>query len=200
MHSYLQDRFESELRIPENGAVTITVSKIDSRITIPKCAETFSFSTDKEALDKRQFSVRIGCKSVDWYTYSSVRVTYTKDVVVTKGTISPNTILSANNLRIEQIDVNSAKHTGFESIEEVVGARMKYRVRDGQPIQRRMLCYVCEGDRITIAARAGTMEVKTSGIAQQDGTIGETIEVVNTRSKKSVFAQIKNTQEVVVNL
>jgi len=197
---YVEQRFISEHRIPENGNLEVSVNEIDPRIKIPGCQTPFSFSTEDDALEKSFFSLRIGCEEANWFTYASVRVSFTKDMVVTGSTISPDTVLSASNLRIDKIDINKIRHTGFTSVEEVVGARMKYRVRAGQPIQRRMLCYVCEGDRITIAARVGGMEVKTSGIAQQDGTIGETIEVKNARSKKSVFAQVKNTQEVVVNL
>jgi flagella basal body P-ring formation protein FlgA len=44
------------------------------------------------------------------------------------------------------------------------------------------------------------MKVKTSGIARQDGVIGDTIEVVNSSSNKSVIAEVASTQEVVVNL
>ncbi|MFC3095104.1 flagellar basal body P-ring formation protein FlgA [Alteromonas sediminis] len=197
---YIEQRFNDELRIPDNGELEIDVNEIDPRINIPACNSPFHFSTEPDALDKAFFSLRIACSEVNWFTYASVRVSFTKSMVVTSGTISPDTVLTASNVRVEQVDVNKARHTGFTSVDDVIGARMKYRVRGGQPIQRRMLCYVCEGDRITIAARVGGMEVKTSGIAQQDGTIGETIEVKNARSNKSVFAQVKNTQEVVVNL
>ena len=78
--------------------------------------------------------------------------------------------------------------------------RLKYRVREGQPVQSNMLCFVCKGDRITISARAAGMAVKTSGIAQQDGVIGDTIRVENSNSRKTVVAEVASTQEVVVNL
>ncbi|MCP4430982.1 MAG: flagella basal body P-ring formation protein FlgA, partial [Gammaproteobacteria bacterium] len=55
-------------------------------------------------------------------------------------------------------------------------------------------------DRITISARAAGMAVKTSGIAQQDGVIGDTIRVENSNSRKTVVAEVASTQEVVVNL
>ena len=44
------------------------------------------------------------------------------------------------------------------------------------------------------------MAVKTSGIAQQDGVIGDTIRVENSNSRKTVVAEVASTQEVVVNL
>jgi flagella basal body P-ring formation protein FlgA len=53
---------------------------------------------------------------------------------------------------------------------------------------------------VTIAARVGGMQVKTTGIAQEDGTLGETIRVMNARSKKSVYGEVASTEEVVVSL
>ena len=114
--------------------------------------------------------------------------------------ISPDTVLSASHLSLAEVDIKQLRHTPFTSLEDVVGARLKYRVREGQPVQANMLCFICKGDRITISANAGAMKVKTSGIARQDGVIGDTIEVVNSSSNKSVIAEVASTQEVVVNL
>lgn len=158
------------------------------------------FDVDESSLEKTHFSVRVECESANWYTYSSVKLGFTKSIVVTNGTLSPNTILTRDHLRIENLDVARIRHTAFYEIEALIGAKVKHRVRDGQAIQKNMLCFVCSGDRVTIAARVGTMQVKTSGIAKEDGTLGDTIEVMNTRSKKTIYGQVVNTQEVVVSL
>lgn len=197
---YVTQRYAEISNTNEDQQLHLKIKPIDPRIAVPQCPNGFEFDINDEDLLKSFYSVRISCDLEGWYTYVSARISYTKNMVVTKGAISPDTVLSAANLRIAQVDTNRLRHTGFSRIEEVAGARMKQRLRDGQLVTRRMLCYVCEGDRITIAARVGAMEVKTSGIAQQDGTIGETIEVKNARSNKTILAQVKNAQEVVVNL
>ena len=44
------------------------------------------------------------------------------------------------------------------------------------------------------------MQVKASGVAMQDGNIGDTIIVTNTRSKKQINARVASTNEVVVGI
>jgi flagella basal body P-ring formation protein FlgA len=180
--------------------INIETSKIDPRIAIPQCDEEFQLDMDPDALEQTHFSVRISCDSQDWYIYSTARLSFTQDVVVTNGNLGANTFLTADHLRIEQHDSSKIRNTGFQRIEDVIGAKTKYRARDGQPVVRRMLCYVCQGDRVTIAARVGGMQVKTTGIAQEDGTLGETIRVMNARSKKAVYGQVASTEEVIVRL
>ena len=77
---------------------------------------------------------------------------------------------------------------------------MKRRVTDGQAIQSNMLCFVCKGDRITITAEIAGMEVKTAGIAQQDGVVGDNIKVINSSSQKAVIARVASPEEVVIHL
>ena len=180
--------------------VQVDVTPIDSRIKIPDCTVPFSFDVDPATLQQSYLNVRVSCDSNNWYLFSSAKVTRTRTIVVTASMISPDTVLSSGHLTLAEVDIKQLRHTPFSSTEDLVGARLKYRVREGQPVQSNMLCFICKGDRITISAEAGTMKVKTSGIARQDGVIGDTIEVVNSSSNKSIIAEVASTQEVVVNL
>jgi flagella basal body P-ring formation protein FlgA len=44
------------------------------------------------------------------------------------------------------------------------------------------------------------MEVKTAGIAQQDGVVGDNIKVINATSQKPVIARVASSEEVVIHL
>ncbi|MDY6928346.1 MAG: flagellar basal body P-ring formation chaperone FlgA [Pseudomonadota bacterium] len=180
--------------------LTISVTPIDSRINIPDCDVPFSFDVASDTLHLSYLNVRVSCDTSNWYLFSSAKVTRTRTIVVTASMISPDTVLSASHLTLAEVDIKQLRHTPFTSIEQLSGARLKYRVREGQPVQSNMLCFICKGDKITISGQAGAVQVKTSGIAQQDGVIGDTIEVVNASSNKSVIAEVASTQEVIVNL
>ncbi|WP_245953174.1 flagellar basal body P-ring formation chaperone FlgA [Alteromonas aestuariivivens] len=184
----------------EDDKLHIDMVAIDSRISIPDCPTGFQYHVGDEALLQSYLSVRVSCANNDWYLFTNARITRTRSVVVTSGMISPGTLLTSQNLELADIEVNRLRHTAFTNIKDLIGARMKHRVRPGQPIQTNMLCFVCKGDRITISAGTNVMRVKTAGIAQQDGVIGDTIEVINAQSQKSVIAEVASTQEVVVNL
>ncbi|WP_232367552.1 flagellar basal body P-ring formation chaperone FlgA [Alteromonas pelagimontana] len=180
--------------------IVIEVADIDDRIAIPSCPTDFQYHADSEALAQSYISVRVSCKQNDWYVFTNARVLRTRTIAVTAGMISPGTVLTSENLRLADIEINRLRHTAYNDIKPLIGARMKHRVRQGQPIQANMLCFVCEGDRITISAQLSGMQVKTAGIAQQDGVIGDNIEVLNASSRKSVIAEVASVQEVVVRL
>jgi flagella basal body P-ring formation protein FlgA len=180
--------------------IHIAMNTIDERINIPSCSTPFEFDFDRESLAQSYISVRVSCLSNNWYIYTNAKITRTRTIVVTNSIISPGTVLTSSNLDLADVDVKKLRHTPYSRIEDLVGARLKYRIREGQPVQSNMLCFVCKGDRITISAEAAGMQVKTSGIAGQDGVIGDTIEVINSSSQKTILAEVASVQEVVVKL
>lgn len=180
--------------------IDVDVVSIDERINIPECPTGFQYNASEEALSQSYISVRVSCGDNDWYLFTSGQVTRTKEIVVTQGAISPGTVLTSTNLSLAKVDVRRLRYTAFTDISDLIGARMKRRITDGQAIQSNMLCFVCKGDRITITAEISGMEVKTAGIAQQDGVVGDNIKVINASSQKAVIARVASPEEVVIHL
>ena len=195
--NYLQTRLKNTQSVNQ---LTIDVTDIDQRIQIVNCPGGFNYHAAEESLTQVYISVRVSCNNNQWYLFANARILRTQPVVVTSSMISPGTVLDIDNLRVAQVETNRLRHTAYHSTDELIGARMKRRVRQGQPIQANMLCFICKGDRITISAEIGGMKVRTSGIAQQDGVIGENIKVINASSKKMVVAEVASTDVVVVRL
>ena len=184
----------------QDTSIDVSIVKIDDRINIPDCPTGFEYNASQEALSQSYISVRVSCRNNEWYLFTSGQVTRTKEIVVTQGAISPGTVLTSSNLSLAKVDVRRLRHTAFTELEALIGARMKRRVTDGQAIQSNMLCFVCKGDRITITAEVAGMEVKTAGIAQQDGVVGDNIKVINASSQKAVIARVASPEEVVIHL
>lgn len=184
----------------DSERIHVAVSPIDKRIKIPACTGGYHLHAEEESLSQPYISVRASCPDTNWYLFASTRVTRTRSIVVTSGILSPGTVLSAQNLTLAEVDVKRLRHTAYTSMDTLIGARIKQRVREGQPVQANMLCFVCKGDRVTIKAQMTGMQVKTSGIASQDGVIGDAIQVMNTNSRKTIIAQVASAQEVIVNL
>lgn len=71
----------------------------------------------------------------------------------------------------------------------MVGQQLKYPVSMGSVIKPNSLQsqkIVHRGELITLVAMAGQMEVRMSGTALDDATLGERIKVKNTTSKRIV--------------
>lgn len=184
----------------QDASVNVTVMKIDERINIPSCPTGFQYNASPEALAQSHISVRVSCNDNNWYLFTSGQVIRTTEIVVTRGAVSPGTVLTSSNLSMAKVDVRKLRFTAFTDVQSLIGARVKRRITDGQALQSNMLCFVCKGDRITITAEVAGMKVKTAGIAQQDGVVGDNIKVVNASSQKAIIARVASSEEVVIHL
>jgi len=203
---HLSIQHQVELYVQQNAIVdnsadiTIQAASIDSRIHIPACKSPFAFEAPESNLKQSNVSVKVTCPNTSWYLFTSVQVEQTKPVVLTSETMSPGSLLTEKNLYIADIPVNRLRGSTFSDMQNLVGARLKRRVRPGQIINNGMLCFVCKGDKVTIMAVSSGLSLKVSGIAEQDGNLGETIRVQNAASKKIVSATVSSTSEVSIQI
>lgn len=204
IHNSIQH--QAELYVQQNAIidasadVNIKAAVIDERIHVPVCKSPFQFESSNASLKQSNVSVKVTCPNTTWYLFTSVQVEQTKPVVVTTETMSPGSLLTEKNLYIADIPINRLRGSTYSDTQDLVGARLKRRVRPGQIINNGMLCFVCKGDKITIMAVSSGLSLKVSGIAQQDGNLGDTIRVQNAASKKTVSATVSSTSEVSIHI
>jgi flagella basal body P-ring formation protein FlgA len=184
--------------LSQNDGLEIKANPLDDRIQVPQCSETFTYRATPESLSKSNVTVRATCEELNWYVYMMVHVSEMQDMVVVNTIMAPGTLLTDANTEVIQVDKKTLRTTTYIAKEDVIGARIKRRIRSGQPITPRMLCYVCKGDSIVINASIGGLSIKTNGIAQQDGNLGDTIMVRNSHSKKIIDAKVTKSSEVSV--
>jgi flagella basal body P-ring formation protein FlgA len=70
----------------------------------------------------------------------------------------------------------------------------------GYQIGLQDVCLVCKGDEVSIVAKSGSMMIKTSGTAIENGAKGETIKVKNDSSNRVVKGVIGDLREIYVKL
>jgi flagella basal body P-ring formation protein FlgA len=182
------------------GDLRIAVRDVDKRIDIPYCDTPYNFETNAPPTQQSNVSVKVTCNNTDWYLFMHASVNIVQEVVVTNDNLSPGTLLSKRNLKVIEVDKNKLRGSTFTSIDEVTGARIKRRVRAGNIIDDRMLCFICKGDRVTIAALTSGLSITVYGVAQEDGVLGDTIQVRNISSDKMVYAKIASTSQVEISI
>ncbi|WP_339898220.1 flagellar basal body P-ring formation chaperone FlgA [Paraglaciecola polaris] len=195
-----QEYVASQITTSAQSHLNISTAEIDQRVNLPVCPAGVSYSASPDSLLQSNIAVKASCDQSNWYMYLMVNVKQMQPVVVISNAVSPGTILNSGNIKL--VDMNRAllRRTTFSSVEEVLGARIKRRVRPGQPITPNNLCFVCKGDTIIINASNAVMQVKATGVAMQDGNIGDTINVTNSRSKKQINARVASINEVIVGI
>lgn len=204
LHTELQTRIHAflsrELNAMPDQDVRINVREIDTRIDVPFCERGYTFSHNGLSLDQSNVSIKVSCENPDWYVFSHATIAVIQEIVVSKDNLSPGVLLSENNLEVIEVDKNRLRGSTFSNIEDIAGARIKRRVRAGNIIDGRMLCFICKGDRVTIAAQSGGLLLKVYGVAEEDGILGDTIQVRNISSDKLVFAKIASTTHVQIDI
>jgi flagella basal body P-ring formation protein FlgA len=53
---------------------------------------------------------------------------------------------------------------------------------------------------VTIIAKSANFNIKTAGVALQNASFGEQVKVKNTRSGRTITAQVKAINQVIINL
>ncbi len=203
-HLMVQDLAESyvaaNITTSLDSQVEIKAKPLDTRILVPACPVAMEAHSSPESLRQTNVTVRVGCPSNNWFHYLNVQVTQLQNVVVVRDSLAPGAIITPDNVDLVKIDKRRLRGGTFADIQDVVGARLKRRLRDGTPVTSSMLCYVCKGDAIVITASLSGLEIKTTGIAQQDGNIGDTILVRNRKSQKMINAQVTTIKQVRVHI
>jgi flagella basal body P-ring formation protein FlgA len=183
-----------------NKTIDVNAMPIDKRVHVPACHSDLTFSSSPEALSQSNVTVKAQCNDNNWYMFMVVKATETQSVVVISRAVSPGTLLTSDNLHVVKMDKKRLRSSTFADIKDVAGARIKRRVSAGRPVDPNNLCYVCKGDRVTISAGTSRMRVKTSGVALEDGSMGETIQVKNRRSNKKIYARVASTGQVEISM
>ncbi|WP_188698439.1 flagellar basal body P-ring formation chaperone FlgA [Bowmanella pacifica] len=185
---------------PDTTQLKVEAASVDERLQIPACTEPFSAQASENSLSQANVTVRVSCVPSSWFLYVMVKVSQTQPVVVTKVPVSPGTLLDESQLEVINMELGQLRSSTFASISDLSGARSKRRLRAGQPIEPSQLCYVCKGDSIVIRANTAGLQIKTTGIALQDGNIGDTILIKNRASDKQIDARVINVGEVAVGI
>ncbi|WP_299074867.1 flagellar basal body P-ring formation chaperone FlgA [uncultured Paraglaciecola sp.] len=190
----------NQLNPKNNKTVDVVAMPIDKRVKVPNCPSALKFSASEDALSQSNVTVKAECMDNNWYMFMVIKATETQAVVVLSSAVSPGTLLTPNNVHIVNMNKKRLRSSTFADTKDVIGARIKRRVSAGRPIDPNNLCFVCKGDSVTISAGTSTMQVKTSGVALEDGRMGETIQVRNRRSNKKISARVASTGQVEISI
>jgi len=191
---------EQNTAIPSKGKIVVSPASIDPRITIKPCSVPLSANIP-ENYSSRNVNVKISCvSSTPWHIFLPVKVKTTIPVLVTKNKISKGSVLDESNMTIEWRDLYKVRGEIIENEKLIVGAKTKRTLMQGAVISKKNICVVCKGERVVIIAQSKDFVIKTAGVALKNGTFGEHINVKNTRSGRTINAQVKAINKVLINL
>lgn len=198
--NFVQTFVQNNIELPRDGKIEISVADIDPRINIKPCESKLKGNIP-ENHNGRNINVKIYCEDESpWQLFIPVRVNQTIPVLVTTHVLAKGTVIDQSNTTIDYINVNSVRRESVDDVKAVSGGRLKRRLSKGAVVSPKNICLVCEGESVTIIAQSDSFVIKTAGIAISDGSIGEEVQIKNSKSGRTINARVEAVNKVVINL
>lgn len=186
---------------PEVGELTYEAVSLDRRIKIKPCGQPLRLQIPGKSNLKKRTTVQMNCPGPKpWNLYVQVKIKRMMPMVVAKNNLAPGTLLSQSNVSVIMKDASQIRGRTLTKPNTLYGARSSRYISAGQAVTLRQVCLVCKGDSVTVIAKIKGLQVKTSGIAQQNGSLGDNIAILNRRSSKRIEARVVAVNRVEINI
>lgn len=200
---YLQEQAQAfvldQLDIPLDAQADVKAGTIDERLPLTRCEDALTISLPARMEIRRNTTVYLKCEGdKSWDLYLPVRVSIQKPYVTVAVPVAKGDILSEPMLTLAYQDQTLIRGDYLTDPTALIGVRSKRELKPGQPIRLTQVCVVCKGDQVTLSAENSSMQIKTMARALQDGSFGDMIRLVNTRSGRTVQGQVRAVGSVVV--
>ncbi|MES9855290.1 MAG: flagellar basal body P-ring formation chaperone FlgA [Sedimenticola sp.] len=187
--SYIYDQLSDS-----DGNLTATAGELDRRLKLSTCEQPLEvfFSSNRQGSARKTVGVRCTDDS-GWTIYLPVTISLVKEVVVAARELSKKSTLTPADLRMELRDVAKLSKGYFKEIRRALNKQLRRTLHAADVVTPSMLTTsktIKRGNRVTILAQAGGIEVRVSGKALSDGATGDQIRVLNNSSKRKLEATV----------
>lgn len=132
---------------------------------------------------------------------ATVSVVLMKDVPVTRHPIARYQAIQPEDLVMQTMDVTALPDNTIFSFEEIAGQRARRSIGPQRILREDQIEFppaVMRGDRVSIVAESAGLRVTALGEVQNNGKIGERVQVVNLDSNKTLSARVIDARTVQV--
>lgn len=187
---------------PLGGDLRIDEIEIDPRLRVAACLEPLQARLDSPAATRS--IVAVSCPHpVAWTLRIAVRAELWRAVVVNTRAIRRGAILAPDQIQMATREVLSLSRGYFGDSKQVVGQQASRNLKADEIVHPGMIeapRLIKRGDSVVITADGGRIAVRTQGIALQDGSAGDSVQVRNPRSGRVIAGEVTARGTVSVRL
>lgn len=184
--------------------VEYTIGKIDPRISRRGCENEITADFKRDPGQQPHTTLELACNDTNpWKLFVSAHVEIFGMIVVAANPIARGQILQLSDLMLSEAQVNQHRADIVTNSKQVEGMIAKRSIAAGQAINSRLLRapeLVDRGDEVTIIAQGETIAIRTTGTALSSGSLGQQIQVKNSRSERVIKARVIDRGQVAVTL
>lgn len=198
--TFLRDHVVSN----QNQRVEIKTDKLDSRLKLKQCSHPLQAFLPKGSRELGKTTVGVKCVGAKrWSLHVPVTISIFKKVLVAARTLQRGSILVDADIKLAVHDIAELSYGYFGDKRIGAGMKVKRRAIAGAVLTPFMLKkpqVVSRGQRVTIMAQSGRMEVRMMGKALDNGAIGDRIKVMNIKSRQKLEGIITSSAEVKIEI
>jgi flagella basal body P-ring formation protein FlgA len=182
----------------------ISVGALDPRLRLPTCPASLETALLPGTRAEGNTTVSVRCNGTKpWSLYVQASVRVFKQVLVAAHPLPRGQVVTGADLEAADREISRLRSGYFIDYKKVIGMRVRRSIAQGMALSPNMLesrKIVRRGERVTIQAEAGGLQVSMAGKALTDGAKGDTIEVQNLSSKRKVQAIVASPGVVTVRM
>ncbi|HBN14428.1 MAG TPA: flagella basal body P-ring formation protein FlgA [Pseudohongiella sp.] len=178
----------------QGDRVEIEMASIDPRLQIPVCQVPLESSLNSLGSGNTggRVTVRVSCSdNAPWTRHVAAQVKVYREIAVSSRALERGARINPPDVVLEERDVSQIRGQILESTEPVVGQVLRRSLRPGDALTLDILeapTLVRRGDTVVLTASRGSVSIRHTGTAMQDGQQGRQIPVRNDRSGRVVQA------------
>ncbi len=181
---------EPRLGTVDGATVEVAVGAIDARLRLPACPD---LEVALPPTNAAIMTAKVECRMPSWTLYVPIRLHAWVEAVVASINLTPNIKLAAGDLTRGRIDMFANSGGVLTEAAQAEGKILRVGLLAGSPILSAFLEFpivVHRGQNVLLTLSASTMTIKTPARALEDGRTGDSIEVENPDSKKTMRATV----------
>ncbi|CAM3040093.1 flagellar basal body P-ring formation chaperone FlgA [Legionella worsleiensis] len=188
------------------GKIQVQADQLDSRLNLRACAdERLEIFNPYQTPLLHTTTMGIKCMEEDnhWTLYVPIKVSVLKTVLVAKRALVKGSRINNDDIYSLEMDAQKLKHGYFTNKKELLGLICKQDISPDSPLNNfniELAKLVHRGDHVTIFATNDLLTVSMSGVAVDEGVLGDSIRVKNLSSKRVIEARITGEKKVTVVL
>ncbi|HVC53095.1 MAG TPA: flagellar basal body P-ring formation chaperone FlgA [Stellaceae bacterium] len=181
---------QPRLPVIKGTNIGIEVGSIDPRLQLPECP---SVDVTLPPNDAAVMSAEVTCAAPAWAIYVPVHLHAWVEAVVAATNLVPNRALSPRDLTRGRVDMFTATGGVLTDPRQAEGKILRAGLPMGAPILSSLLdlpIAVHRGQKVVLTLRDPTMTIRTAALALEDGRVGDSIEVRNPETQKTLRAMV----------
>ena len=189
--------------IKNDLVISHRLGRIDPRLNVNSCATEVKVIPLADQWLRAHTSIRFECHDPSWAISLPVKFSAYTHAWHIKRTLKAHHILTPTDIYLKKIDTLKLFTGYFEKNNSPVGLKLSRSITQNSlldPIRTEVPAAVKRNEKVIIVAKNKYIDVKSKGIALQDGVPGQQIRVRNISSQRIIVARVKSAGLVEVPL